>query len=145
VCLFDFDGLRLGFLGLREFDVQHAVLVGRGDFVRFRGRRQAHAAREFAVEALGAVDVSFGDVLLAFAFAGHREDAVLDCDGDVLLFQSGQFEGHDVFVLVLVGIEGWQPVSERLRRAIGRRLEEAVELVAQLVERRPIQFRYDCI
>src|SRR4051794_40555538 len=74
----DLDLLGLHLLGLRNGDLEHAVVVGGLDRVLAHALRQADRAGERAEAALEPVVALLRDLLAPLALGADRERAVLD-------------------------------------------------------------------
>src|SRR3954470_23457497 len=81
----DRDLARLGLLGLRDPDLEHAAVEVRLDGLGVDALRQRQRAREGAEGALHAVVALLRGLVLGLALARDREHAVLDLDVDVAL------------------------------------------------------------
>src|SRR5690348_1967554 len=105
----DFDLLRrlLCFRGLRQGDLQHAVLERRRDLVGVDAIRQVEIALERAVPTLGDVIVLLFFLLLFLLLALDGEAATGETYLDVLFVHSRQFGRN------LIGLVGFAEVDRR--------------------------------
>lgn len=132
----DHDLLGARLFGDRQRDIQDAVLVRRADPCGLDLFRKGDGSMEPAFESFRPIAGRLFAAVLEPAFAGHREDPVMQGDVEVLLLHPWDFEFDHQVLLVFVHIERWRPDIEELsseRR--GRSSEQAVEFLLQLRER----------
>src|SRR5205085_10990339 len=128
----DLDPARLRLLGLRDVDLEHAVLVLGADRALVGALRQTDRAGERAEPALVAVEALARDLLGALALAAHGQRVFLELDGDLVLRDAGQVERVDDLVLGLPHVDGGSPGLARAAVA----LEQAAHQPGHLVLKR---------
>src|SRR5438552_555328 len=107
----DLDLARLELLGLRQCDLQHAVAVRRLHLVGLDGHRQLHQPLELTVGALDVEELLILGLILPAALTLDREEIAGDRHGNVLLANTGHFDGQDELVRRLVHVHRGQPSS----------------------------------
>src|SRR3954453_21144269 len=84
----DLDPARLPLLGLRDANVEHALMERRLDRVRIDALGQGQRAAELAERALESEEALLLALVLSLALAADRQRAVVELDRDVLLLHA---------------------------------------------------------
>src|SRR5581483_1987767 len=121
----DHDLARLGFVLLRDLDLENAVAVAGLDRIGIHAARQRERAHERAVRALDAV-IALLFLPLELALAADREQPVLEVDAEILLLDARNLDLHDDLVLLLQDVD---------RRSPGTRAHLIIEEVETAKER----------
>src|SRR5918911_3658405 len=127
----DLDSARLRLLGLRDVDLEHAVLVLGLDRALVGALRQADRAGERAEPALVAVEALARDLLGALALAAHGQRVVLELDRDLVLRAAGEVERVDDLVVGLPHVDGGSPSLVRAAVALEHAAHQPGHLVLQ--------------
>src|ERR671929_1230761 len=127
----DLDPARLRLLGLRDVDLEHAVLVLGADRALVGALRQADRARERAEAALEPVEALARDLLGALALAAHGQRVVLELDRDLVLRDPRKVERVDDLAVGLPHVDGGSPSLARAAVALEQAAHQPGHLVLQ--------------
>src|SRR5215207_6263076 len=109
----DLDAGRLRLLGLRDTDLEHALVEAGLHIGRLRALGQRQRAREASEGPLDAMVALALFLALATPLAGEREHAVLDLDVDVLLAHPRKIGPKQQLVAGLHQVHGGDPAANR--------------------------------
>src|SRR5437762_14085899 len=102
----------LGFFALWHVNHEHAVLEFSFHSISIGQVGKSETANETAIGAFHSMVFLLCLFLLELAFAGDREDAVLDCHFYVFLFHVRQLGLDDVFLVIFGNVGERLPISE---------------------------------
>src|SRR3954451_17679305 len=102
----DRDPARLALLGLRNLDLEHALVERRVDLVRVHALGQRQRAAEAAERALEPVPALLAGLVLGLALARDGERAVLNLDRHVVIAQPRKVGLEDEVIFGLDQIHG---------------------------------------
>src|ERR671939_176151 len=127
----DLDPARLRLLGLRDVDLENAVLVLGVDRALVGARRRADRAGERAEAPLVAIEALAGDLLRALALAAHGQRVVLELDRDLVLGDPGEVERVDDRAVGLPHVDGGSPGLVRAAVALDQAAHQPGHLVLE--------------